>query len=156
MKVNIEEMTKKFNNLRLSSQNKNFSRAEVFKALKNIGINSGIAEKMSKNTQFFEKRRDGVRVNYYFKKDPVYKGLMESIYKQYNEGHKKYSNMKEIGEEEKAIALLKSRGYELKKIVGIDEEALRKDLPNVYKKYAIIENVQCQYCFRFIRFAKIE
>jgi hypothetical protein len=43
--------------------------------------------------------------------------------------------------ESECAEYLKSKGYQLKKCLGFDEDAFKKDYPQIYQKYLIYESI---------------
>lgn len=144
-KVNIEELTAKFNTCRMGNQGKSYTNQEMYGLLSEMGFNKAVISKMiSKGYLSFEKL--GTTRLYSFQSTPLHKNQIEGLYNIFRNRAKHYNKMMaekntEIIEENAAIEALQKRGYVIRKPVGFDLEALKQDLPHIYKKYVKYEYV---------------
>lgn len=145
-KVNIEEVCKKFNTLRQENLRKIFSPSEMEELLVRNGIGKQIFRKMAQNA-FFRVRKDplhkGNCKQYAFLDTPIYKAQFERVYQEMRD-YKNSRNSKkgeETVSEESAIKLLKSLGYVLKKPAGLNEAALKREMPKIYEKYLTLVEI---------------
>lgn len=139
--IDFTKLCQKFNEFRLAHQNTVYdTRADIQKEMRNLGINVHIFERMCKNN-VFNTKRIGKRVQYSFKDIPLYKNDLKRMYIQYNSSIISNKNIKEINAESEAIKLLKSLGYKIQKPVGFNEASFRKDHPELYQNYTILEEI---------------
>lgn len=144
--VDLIDLCTKFNELRTSKLEERYSPEEMKDLCKQIGINERIFHELAKRN-VFEKSKFGTKVVYRFSKNPLYKGLLEQTYNHIRQLNNISKNKKKspvelnLTDEEQAIALLKSKGYRLIKPIGINVESLKKDLPNIYRKYVQEEEI---------------
>ena len=144
-KVNIEELTTKFNTCRMNNQGKSYTNQEVYDLLFGMGFNKSIISKMiSKGYLSFEKL--GNTRLYSFQSTPLHKNQIEGLYNIFRNRAKHYHEMavernSVIIEESAAIEALQKKGYMIRKPVGFDLEALQREMPHIYKKYIKYEYV---------------
>ena len=143
--INIEEMTAKLNEFVQGHPNKTYTGAELNEALRKLGFNKTVAFRIALNAFPFEKF--GVSTLYSTPKKPIYKGLVENAYKYVSSyQRKRKQKIQNPGTnpeaaEKDALKLLSSKGYQIRKCVGLDIEKLRMKYPEVYKaclKYEIV------------------
>ena len=149
-KVNIDEVCQTFNTLRQENLHKKFSPEEMKNLMAKNGIGNAVFHRMAQ-LSFFRVRTDpghgkGNRKQYAFTDTPIYLAQFKKVYEDVRASRRKQligepSGMKEQLTEESSCKLLKSKGYQLKKCVGFDEEAFKKDYPQIWRKYLIYENV---------------
>lgn len=139
-KVSREEICTKFNELRMQNVGRRFPSSQMKKMLNSIGINTHIFNAMTKNTIFFDRNRRGAAIEYRFRDTPVYKGVFEKLYDDYNTSLKK-SNQP-VNKEEECISYLKDLGYIITKPIGLDEDLIKKKYPDVYKECLIYETFE--------------
>lgn len=142
-KINTEEVSTKYNSVRENNKGKKFSNEQVIKLLKEAGLSRNIAVKIAANSTLLQQfKREGCgrgkHIGYVFPYNPVHKSWFENwIYPPHSE--KPVEKDKDF--ESECAAYLKQQGYKLKKCIGFDEEAFKKDYPQIYQKYLIYENV---------------
>ena len=143
-RVNIQEKSQVLNDFISKNSNKTFTSGELMDALKELGFNKNVAGIIARSAFTYEKA--GTSTLYETPKKPIYIGLIESAYKKasnYQKVCRKSKNIQkeEQSSEEAALALLSSKGYQIRKCVGLDIEKLRTKFPEVYKaclKYEIV------------------
>lgn len=146
-KVDIEGVCKTFNTLRQENLHKIFTPNEMQDLLSKHGIAKGIFRKMAQNAFFRVRKAPNSKGNckeYVFTDFPIYKAQFEKIYqdmRDYKNGKTSRKVDKNLSDEEAAIQLLKSLGYSIKRPVGINEAALKKELPKIYAKYLTMQEV---------------
>ena len=145
-KINTEEVSAKYNFVRENNKGRKLSNEEVIRLLKEAGLSGSMAVKIAANNTLLQQfKREGMgrgrHIGYIFPYNPVHKTWFENwIYPP------KHSEKPQISERDKVFesecaAYLKQQGYQLKKCVGFDEEAFKKDYPQLWSKYLIYENV---------------
>lgn len=145
-KINTEEVSAKYNSVRDKNKGKKFTNEQVIKLLKEAGLSGSIAAKIvANNTLLQQFKREGCgrgkHIGYIFPYDPIHKAWFENwIYPKHSEKPKVFINEDKNFESECA-AYLKKQGYQLKKCVGFDEDAFKKDYPQLWSKYLIYEEV---------------
>ena len=145
-KINTEEVSTKYNLVRDKNKGKKLSNEQVVKLLKEAGLSGNIAVKIvANNTLLQQFKREGMgrgkHIGYIFPYNPVHKAWFENwIYPKHSETPKIPID-KDKDFESECAAYLKQQGYQLKKCVGFDEEAFKRDYPQLYEKYLIYENV---------------
>ena len=143
-KKDLEELTRRLNEFRMSNLNKTFLSSELNKELVQLGFNKGTAGMICNKCFPYEKL--GNQRLYSIPKDPIHKGLVVSVYQKNRDyASKSYHSKKETVNnkinEEDALKLLSSKGYQIRKCVGFDLEKFRLENPVLYKKYLKYENV---------------
>lgn len=141
-KVDIHELTKKFNEFRQANQGRTFSTKELYAEFGAMGFNSGIAQQL---TKFLDSEKIGTSKLFTFKDTPLLEVQIENLYRKARKASaKSYKKSMGIGPEtisEKiAIEVLQKAGnYRIKKAVGFDVERFRQEHPDLYRKYTIYE-----------------
>lgn len=136
-KVDYEKKCAAFNTIRMQNQNKTLTREEFIKLMSSIGINQNIINLIIR-FNYVMSERVGVNKLYSFKSVPLYKAQLESLYRKDSKSRNKKEN---ISEEEQALNLLQSKGYQIKVCKGFDELRFKKDHPDLYQKYLIYETL---------------
>lgn len=145
-KINTEDVSTKYNLVRDKNKGKKFSNEEVIKLLKEAGLSGSIAAKIVGNTTLLQQfKREGCgrgkHIGYIFPYNPVHKSWFENwIYPPHSE-KPKISIERDENFESECAAYLKQQGYKLKKCIGFDEDAFKKDYPQIWSKYLIYETV---------------
>ena len=145
-KINTEEVSTKYNSVRENNKGKKFSNEQVIKLLKEAGLSRNIAAKIAANNTLLQQfKREGCgrgkHIGYIFPYNPIHKAWFENwIYPPHSE-KPKVSVERDKDFESECATYLKQQGYQLKKLVGFDEESFKKDYPQIYQKYLIYENV---------------
>ena len=145
-KINTEEVSVKYNSVREANKGKKFSNEQVIRLLKEAGLSGNMATKIvANNTLLQQFRREGQgrgkHIGYIFPYNPIHKSWFENwIYPPRSE-KPKISVERDENFESECAAYLKQQGYQLKKCVGFDEDAFKKDYPQLWSKYLIYENV---------------
>ena len=135
-KINFEEKTKALNKLKEQSANKNFTRNELIKELKSLGFNSLVIGAMIPSLFNYVAR--GNSRTYSFPKGSISKENIKACYDRcnnYKHNTPIKNNSKLLSDEEKALNLLTSKGYQIRKCIGFDLERFAKENPELYKKY---------------------
>lgn len=149
-KVNIDEVCGIFNTLRQENLHKKFSPDEIRNLMTKNGIGNAVFRRMAQ-LNFFRIRTDpghgkGNMKQYAFTDTPIYLAQFKKVYEDVRASRRKQyahepSGMSEKLTEESAYKFLKSKGYQLRRCLGFDEEAFKKDYPQLWEKYLIYENV---------------
>lgn len=140
-KVDVHELTRKFNEFRQTHQGRTFSTKELYSEFTAMGFNIRIAHQL---TKFLDSEKIGTSKLFTFKDTPLLEIQIENLYQNARKSAAKYKKMMGIGPEsmsEKiAIEVLQKAGcYRVKKAVGFDVERFRQDHPDLYRKYTIYE-----------------
>lgn len=140
-KVDVHELTRKFNEFRQEHQGRTFSTKELYSEFTAMGFNIRIAHQL---TKFLDSEKIGTSKLFTFKDTPLLEIQIENLYQNARKSAAKYKKMMGIGPEsmsEKiAIEVLQKAGcYRVKKAVGFDVERFRQDHPDLYRKYTIYE-----------------
>lgn len=145
-KLNPEEISAKYNSVRDKNVGKKFTNEQVINLLKEAGISQAMAVKIAANstlmTQF---RREGMgrgkHIGYMFPYNSIHNTWFKNwIYPPHSE-KPKVSVERDKDFESECAAYLKQQGYQLKKCIGFDEDAFKKDYPQIWSKYLIYETV---------------
>lgn len=142
MKVNIEELTRKLNEFRMST-NKTFTGQELADALYGLGFNKVTCWSMNK---YFPFEKIGSSKLFSMPKEPIHKSAVAAVYNS-SRSSKERSMMKKVQakcsalSEQDAISILQKAGYELRKCVGFDLEKFAREQPIMYKRYLKYENI---------------
>lgn len=153
-KINVEELTGKFNEFRMSSLAKTFTRGELLEKLLSIGFNKGIVAEMIPKLFPFEKM--GTSRLYGIPKEPIHKSQIASLYRNAYDRKKKMSSKTTIKKENKpsidafedakkvndAIHLLLSKGYKISRPLGLDTKQLLADHPELIQKYMRYDTIK--------------
>lgn len=144
-KINTEEVSTKYNLVRDKNKGKKFSNEQVIKLLKEGGLSGNIAMKIVSNPTLLQQfKREGMgrgkHIGYIFPYNPIHKTWFENwIYPPKHSEPKISAKDKDF--ESECATYLKQQGYQLKKCIGFDEEAFKKDYPQIYQKYLIYESI---------------
>jgi hypothetical protein len=144
-KINTEEVSAKYNSVREANKGKKFSNEQVIRLLKEAGISQSMAIKITANSTLLQQfKREGCgrgkHIGYIFPYNPVHRTWFENwIYPKHSEP--KISIEKDENFESECANYLKQQGYQLKKCVGFDEDAFKRDYPQLWSKYLIYESV---------------
>ena len=144
-KVNIKTKTEAFNRTRLENKSKSFTYAELIALLKAAGIPLDITTLIIKH-HFIDKEEVDGKMLYSFQANSLHMDSMQAFYDEKNRKKKawndsKKSPVKDALTERAALALLQSKGYRIKRIVGFDLERFMMEQPEMYHKYAKYEYV---------------
>ena len=141
-KVDIHELTRKFNEFRQEHLGRTFSTKELYAEFAAMGFNVNIAQQM---TKFLDSEKIGTSKLFTFKDTPVLEIQIENLYNQHRkQASKSRRKMLGIGpetmSEKMALEVLQKAGcYRVKKAVGFDVERFKQDHPDLYRKYTIYE-----------------
>ena len=144
-KINPEEISAKYNLVRDKNKGKRFSNEQVIKLLKEAGLSGNMAVKITANNTLLQQfKREGCgrgkHIGYIFPYNPIHKTYFENwIYPKHSE--KPQVSEKDKDFESECATYLKQQGYQLKKCIGFDEEAFKKDYPQLWNKYLIYESI---------------
>ena len=141
MKINVEKVCVGYNTARSLNSGRKMSREDVIKILKENGISEALSIKMSKNDTFFTRYKrencgKGKHIGYIWPLNPIHISVFRNWL--YPPVDKK---VKKLSFEEECAEYLRKQGYQLRKCVGFDEEAFKKDYPQLWEKYLIYEEV---------------
>lgn len=127
----IEELSEKLNTFRMANKGKAFTTGELVEKLHSLGFNTVISKYLLK---YFPYEREGVSKIFEMPKEPIHMNIISSLYnktRNFKVGLKKTTNM----DETKALQILQSKGYVIKKVVGFDMEKFKLEQPVMYRKY---------------------
>ena len=132
-RINVEEMTQKVNEFRVSNKQKTFTGAELVEALHKIGFSKNVVSYLIKVFPF---ERMGATKLFVMPKDPIYKDLVAKCYNK-NAAYKKSqreAQKPEKSNDQKIVDNFQREGLILCKRV-FDEKSFAKDNPLLYSKY---------------------
>jgi len=141
-KINVEEVCKAYNLTRDKHAGKKMPRNMIINLLKEAGLSGAIITRLITCPTLFTKfRREGAgrgnHVGYIWPTSSIHVNLIRNwLYPA-----KKEKVIKNTFDEEGCVEYLRKQGYKLKKCIGFDEDAFKKDYPQIYQKYLIYENV---------------
>jgi hypothetical protein len=143
--VNIKQKTESFNRTRLENKDKSFTYAELTALLKSVGIPIDIATLIIKH-HFIDKEEVDGRMLYSFQTTSLHMDSMQAFYDEKNRKKKAWNDSKkkpakDALTERAALALLQSKGYRIKRIVGFDLDKFAAEQPEMYRKYCKYEYV---------------
>ena len=143
-KINVEKACAGYNTARNLNAGRKMPREMVIKILKENGISEALAIRMSQNDTLFTrfKRENcgrGKHIGYIWPSDPIHIKIFRNWL--YPVDKKAPSTGKKLSFEEECAEYLRKQGYKLKKCVGFDEDAFKKDYPQLWSKYLIYEEV---------------
>ena len=146
--INVDELTKSINELRLNSKNKTFTRSEIHDELVKAGFNKAIAN-YALALLYSEKL--GKAKLYSFNSEPIHRSQVEGLFKRYRSSKNQYNyKARHKGEtpvsseavnEEAMIKYLKARGYQIRKPVGFDLQKFSEMNPDLYKRFLKYETL---------------
>ena len=143
IKVNIEEKTRKLNEFRIECINKSFTWSELKEIFKERGITTDPMT-ITNILKLFPFETIGHSKIYEMPKTPIHISLLKKAWEErakYQKENKKKNisvtkeDLIKISDEESALNLLRSKGYQIKKCIGFDVERFAKENPDLYKKY---------------------
>ena len=140
-KVNIEQKTQAINEFRLANKNKSFTYSEIREKLGEILSKNNVV--ITAAIKAFPYEVIGRNRLYSMPNDPIHWIFVKNAYKEQTNVQKKYNSKvkeeslkeKNESEEEKALKVLASKGYQIRKCIGFDLERFAKENPVLYKKY---------------------
>lgn len=141
-KVDVESLTRKLNEFRMSAINRTFTNEELYESLRALGFNKVTCGYIA-GTLPYEKI--GQSKLYSMPKDPIHKSVIAGFYsKQAKQRRECYNKAKLVNNEsiteKAALDLLNAKGYQIRKVIGFDLNHFQKDNPSLYKKYLIYED----------------
>lgn len=140
-RINFDEKISAFNKCRIENQNKTFFYQELLNLLHTIGINRGIGVSIIKHG-YVNKEKIGNKNIYSFSSTPLHIEQLRSLYKELSSYKcQQYKKSTGINFENEAISLLQGKGYQIRKLVGFDEQKFAKENPTLYAKYLVYELV---------------
>ena len=137
-RINIEEQTRKINEFISKNKGKVVTgSSDLVVEFHKMGFNKNVAYKIISG---FEKEKMGTTTLYSIPSEPIYikrlEGYYKSVSKEALERKRAKKSEAEIQQnEEAALALLASKGYQIRKCIGFDLERFAKENPDLYKKY---------------------
>ena len=138
--LNYIDLTEKLNRFRMEHQSKTYTREELLKELKKLGMSSVYAQAfISKGVIPYEKV--GKAYLYSFDSNPIHKSVVESVYYNRKTYRDKKVTIEVLSDEDKKVKAVKDLGYEVRKPVGFDMERFKKENPVLYKRYLKYEVV---------------
>lgn len=145
-RINVESVCEAYNKARMQHIGHKQSPEQVKEILKSVGISGSLCKKMLANPTLFNKsKREGLGKGkflcYIFSYQPVHVSWFKNWLYPPTEKKESSINKKGMSFEEECAQYLRNQGYKLKKCVGFDEDAFKKDYPQLYEKYLIYENV---------------
>lgn len=141
-KINVEKTCAGYNTARNANAGRKMSREMVIETLKENGISEALSIRMIQNDTLFTryKRENcgrGKHFGYIWPTNPIHINLFRNwLYPE-----KKPVESKKMSFEEECAEYLRKQGYQLKKCIGFDEDAFKKDYPQLWSKYLIYEEV---------------
>ena len=142
-KLNVEKICAGYNASREKNAGRKMPAELVIKILKESGISDNLSKRMLRSSTLFtrykrENAGKGVHYGYIWPSTPIHINLIKSfLYPSTKVTPKKAQSF-----EEECIQYLKNQGYTgFKKPVGFDEDAFKKDYPQLWEKYLIYEKV---------------
>ena len=145
-KINVEELTKKFNTYRLEHPQDAYTHEQLMLILKDLGFNKNISKRL---TTFFTSQKIGKAKLFVFPNSPVHTSQISGLYEKvrnYNINYmRKFKKTiqetpDELTDVEKALQLLSSKGYQIRK-PRFDIKRFAKEQPAMYAKYLVFDNV---------------
>lgn len=131
--VDIKEKTRLLNVFISQSRTKTFTYEELAEELKNITARKPVLSNLIK---LFPCEQIGRSKLYEMPSKPIYIGLVEKCWNyKYERRNNASSSTPSVSEEDAALALLASKGYQIRRVVGFDLERFQKENPDLYKKY---------------------
>ena len=143
-KVNYEERTAALNQFRMNNLNKTFDAKTLNEELQALGFSRTKASRIA--AAWFPFSMIGKERLYEVPKNPIHKDFVRGLYKSAAEQVKKtYRNKKNQEQnaqnEQEALELLASKGYQIRRCIGFDIERFKKEQPVLYQKYLKYETV---------------
>lgn len=143
-KINLEKVCAAYNTARNENVGKKMPREMVINILKSHGISGSLAVKMTRNDTLFtrfqrENCGKGKHIGFIWPSTPIHINILRKWL--YPPIEKQPETKKNLSFEEECAEYLRKQGYQLKKCVGFDEDAFKRDYPQLYEKYLIYENV---------------
>lgn len=143
-KINVEKVCAGYNAARTANAGRKMSREQVINILKENSISGVLAKRMVQSSTLFTtyKRENcgkGRHLGYIWPTMPIHVNIFRNWL--YPSSQKDNTSKKNMSFEEECADYLRKQGYQLKKCVGFDEDAFKKDYPQIYQKYLIYENV---------------
>lgn len=136
-KVDYVSVTEAFNKL-IQSDKKIHTPSEMRNICKGIGIRADVFQLMMKKGTFFRTRKIGTKKEVVFSSTPIYKNIFKELFE---EAANVKKNKPKVFKEEEVIEFLKSKGYRIYREDGINENALKKEHPELYRRYLIVNEV---------------
>lgn len=141
-RVNIEEKTRALNEFRVEASNKSFTYGELKDIFKERNITNDPMT-LSGILRLFPFEKIGKNKIYEVPKNPIHISLVKKIWASRAEYQKKNNEKKKVVNtihsveisEEAALAVLATKGYQIRKCIGFDLERFSKENPDLYKKY---------------------
>ena len=144
-KINVEKVCAGYNLARDKYAGRKMASEQVVKILKENGISETVSKRMLKSSTLFTRYKrencgKGLHYGYIWPNTPVHINLIRNfLYPPVEK--KEVSSKKDMSFEEECATYLRNQGYVLKKCVGFDEDAFKKDYPQLWQKYLIYEEV---------------
>ena len=145
-KVNVQEICERYNKARSQNAGRKGGIEWTSDILRSFGIGANMAKRMMREPTLFTpcKRENAGKGNYkglIFPCTPVHISWFESWLSDKKKETPKISIEKDENFEKECAIYLKHQGYQLKKCVGFDEDAFKRDYPQIWAKYLIYESV---------------
>lgn len=150
--INLETLTKGLNEFRITSGKKQFERKELLQKLEEIGFNKCIAAYAA--AKLFKTEKIGTSKLYQFGENPIHKSQISGLYVHYRgtkndytarQREKKSSCLSAVNDslanEKAMIEYLKSKGYQIRKPVGFDEQKFAQMNPELYSRFIKYETL---------------
>lgn len=142
-RIDVNEVCLAYNNARDENKGKVGSPSWALEILKKKGLSVNLAKRILREPTLviYSKRENAGKGNYKactFPYSPIHRDWFQYwLYPPKKDNAPK----KEQSFEEECAEYLRKQGYKLKKLVGFDENAFKKDYPQLYEKYLIYEEV---------------
>ena len=143
-RIDLIDLTQRFNKFRMEHQSRTYTREELLKELNTLGMNSAIATMFM--AKFIPSERVGKGKLYSMSSEPIHKAQIQGIYDSYNLGKRnlnleKNNKTVQLSEEEAAMKLLQEKGYQIRRVIGFNLEKFKAENPVLFKKYLKYEIV---------------
>ncbi len=145
-KLNASELCSKYNSARLKNVGKKHSSQTAVRSLMEEGISKNSALKMLRSKTLFTqvKRENAGRGNYrgyMFSYNPVHISWFNNWLNPSKPVNSTVSSKSDEDFESECVEYLKEKGYVMRRCIGLDKEALKRDHPDIYNKYLIYKNI---------------
>ena len=131
----FQKLAEEFNKEAFDNRNREYSKAELMAALKARGLSNELTSYLIKSKGLNVRKNQKGKQFFSFKRENLTYDKIQAYY----EGRKIAAPSE--ADETKALTILKTMGYQIKKCVGFDEKKFSKDHPELYKQYLIYEQI---------------
>lgn len=131
----FQKLAENFNKEAFDNRNREYSKGELMAALKARGLSNDLVSYLIKTDELNIRKNQRGKQFYSFKRENLTYDKIQAYY----EGRRIAAPSE--ADESKALAILKTMGYQIKKCIGFDEKKFSKDHPELYKQYLIYEQI---------------